>query len=1161
MKRTVLLFSLIFNIFTVNATTYYVSSSGSDLANGISESTAWRTITKVNSQFSLFKPGDVVLFRRGDTFYGTLNLNTSGIPGSPIRIGAYGSGINPVISGLSTLTGWTNQGGGIYSKTVSCESPANIVLVDGVQYGIGRYPNDNWLTYESFSTNTSITDNELGSSVNWSGAEAVIRKNPYVIDRCVITSHSGNTLYYKSLSSETNGTKNYGYFIQNDRRTLDKFGEWYYDKTSSTFYIYMGIKDPNNHSIQISSKDNVLTSTNGSYITIENITFLGSSKSALELQGCKNFSILSCLIDFSGLAAIESRWETSSDLKVDNCHINHSNAIAIQYDGINGIITNNLIENTGLIIGAAYGSLSSSSGIRLYNSTNSLVENNRIINTAYNGIVPGGDNIQIINNYIESFCHSRIDGAGIYTSMYGHPYTGIIMDGNIIVNGIGSLLGTPLTSTSWDGAEGIFLDATSANITIRNNTVSNCNSGIKLHEVHDIIVENNTLYNNRWGFFIPYFGSFPDFKIRNLTINNNTVIAKEKEQLVLFHYSILDDLDEFGTADNNCYSRPVDDNNVFYTREPATGYVYRTLEGWKSYTKQDNNSYKAPVSVSSSTSLRFEYNATKQLKTITLNEPMIDVRGTKYNSSITLQPYSSVILIVDPEPLPNNPVYLSSVIENSTPEILEMTYNIPLFELAPPSSAFNVMADSSLKTIKAVSVSGSKVILTLNSPVKYGEKITVAYTIPSINPLKSTLNYWAPDLSPQQVTNNVTDELPNPVYVSSVIENATPKILEITYNKELAELPPPVTAFSVMVNSSSRSVSSVNISGYKVFLTLASPVSYGDNVTVAYTIPSVNPIKSTLNYWTANLSPQQVANNVTNDEIPNPVYVSSVIENATPNILEITYNKELAELPPPVTAFSVMVNSYSRSVSSVNISGYKVFLTLASPVSYGDNVTVAYTIPSVNPIKSTLNYWTANLSPKQVVNNVYLNSKGFSQAMSPVISISLQKDKDYYYPSPVLLDLDIYDPENLLENIELYNGTTKITDFIPTPFSSYTINDLNPGKHVITAKGIHNKKIISTSKPIEIYVKSVESTDDILNIYPNPCKGNLIVDFRNPLQNEIWEITVLDLTGRHLFKDIVHNDQEEIRNLDLTHLTSGVYLLIIKSNNLTLKEKIIIRKN
>jgi uncharacterized repeat protein (TIGR02059 family) len=101
-----------------------------------------------------------------------------------------------------------------------------------------------------------------------------------------------------------------------------------------------------------------------------------------------------------------------------------------------------------------------------------------------------------------------------------------------------------------------------------------------------------------------------------------------------------------------------------------------------------------------------------------------------------------------------------------------------------------------------------------------------------------------------------------------------------------------------------------------------------------------------------------------------PLYVSSVIANATPAILEMTYNLTLAEIAPDVSAFAVMVNSVSRSVSSVYISGTSVLLTLVSQVEKGDIVTVAYTKPATNPLQTTEGVEATSVTAQNVTNNV-----------------------------------------------------------------------------------------------------------------------------------------------------------------------------------------------
>ncbi|MDD2361877.1 MAG: hypothetical protein PHH84_02795 [Oscillospiraceae bacterium] len=85
-------------------TTYYVSTSGSDFNDGTSPQTPWKTVDPVNR--ITLKPGDNVLFRRGDVFVGAhLALRGNGCTeeASWITIDAYGDGANPLFKDASTL--------------------------------------------------------------------------------------------------------------------------------------------------------------------------------------------------------------------------------------------------------------------------------------------------------------------------------------------------------------------------------------------------------------------------------------------------------------------------------------------------------------------------------------------------------------------------------------------------------------------------------------------------------------------------------------------------------------------------------------------------------------------------------------------------------------------------------------------------------------------------------------------------------------------------------------------------------------------------------------------------------------------------------------------------------------------------------------------------
>ncbi len=103
----------------VTGTNYYVdATNGNDSYNGTSSSTAWQTLSKV-SGFS-FSPGDSILFKRGEVWRGDLDINRSGISGSPIVYGAYGEGKKPLFHqsiSLNNESDWVSLGSNLWAST------------------------------------------------------------------------------------------------------------------------------------------------------------------------------------------------------------------------------------------------------------------------------------------------------------------------------------------------------------------------------------------------------------------------------------------------------------------------------------------------------------------------------------------------------------------------------------------------------------------------------------------------------------------------------------------------------------------------------------------------------------------------------------------------------------------------------------------------------------------------------------------------------------------------------------------------------------------------------------------------------------------------------------------------------------------------------------
>ncbi len=118
MRRVCLLF-FVSSSFSMNAKNYYVSSSSGNNANsGISISSPWQTLSKINS--TTFVAGDSIFFKRGDVWSGNLMITHSGVPGNPIVYSSYGTGKLPEI----------NKGTDFWSPLISLTG-SKYIVIDG----------------------------------------------------------------------------------------------------------------------------------------------------------------------------------------------------------------------------------------------------------------------------------------------------------------------------------------------------------------------------------------------------------------------------------------------------------------------------------------------------------------------------------------------------------------------------------------------------------------------------------------------------------------------------------------------------------------------------------------------------------------------------------------------------------------------------------------------------------------------------------------------------------------------------------------------------------------------------------------------------------------------------------------------------------------------
>jgi hypothetical protein len=647
-----------------NATNYYISSTGDDVNDGHSTNSPWQTITKLNMVMGSLLPGDSVLFKRGDLFYGRLLINVNGELGCPIIFSAYGTGPDPIISGFTEISDWTDKGGNIWESknSVSSLKTSEIVTVGGKGVVMGRWPNNKWIYPVTFPDHFTLRQKDSldASIINWTGAELVMRNLRWVFSRNPIANHTDSTLTYIPMTAHYPHW-GIGFFIQNNINTLDSKNEWYYNPTSKKLSIY-SVEEPID--VKLTTID-TLINLHGEFITIDNLCIKGANFTGIYIANVSYITIKDCDLEYTFNAITSTSGNHSSNVTILRNSINHTNnnAITLANGYRKSLISDNIIKNTGIVPGAGKSDIHNYTAIYIPNLWNSTIQYNEIDSVGYNGISSvDGDSLIITKNLINHFCKILDDGGGIYLHS---ACTYKTVSYNIILNGFGQKWWQgyyyPLVSPELQYGDyqsfGIYMDDVGGtnNINVLNNTIANCGwGGISWGVANHIIIRNNTTFRNRTGIM---YNKTPN--------DNSTIDIKNNISLDILAMHLKAKLNN--TPSNTI---TIDSNYYAYTNSGILGYnynkiiypdsvaihvppapTYLTFPKWQKYSLgQDVSSSVVHLNISSLNDIYFYYNASKVNKTINLSGPYKDIKGTKYLSYIVLYPYTSVLLVPDNDP-------------------------------------------------------------------------------------------------------------------------------------------------------------------------------------------------------------------------------------------------------------------------------------------------------------------------------------------------------------------------------------------------------------------------------------------------------------------------------------------------------------------------------
>jgi parallel beta-helix repeat protein len=469
----------------------------------------------------------------------------------------------------------------------------------------------------------------------------VIRKNRWMIDRCRITRQSAGTFYYESPTVHQ-PTDNFGYFIQNDIRTLDQPGEWFYDSTVRKFQMFFGNADPAQAKVQAAVIRTLLYCHGQKFVTVENLQFEGANGKTVDIaDNANHITLRNCTIRYSGEYAVHSN--SLQYLTIENCRIENSlnTALYIAPFASGAVIRGNQISSTGLIPGMGADDNQALEAIVIHGQApmvRNLVELNVIDSTGYIPITFLGDSVTVQKNFLRNFCLTTDDGGGIYSSGNIDSKGRRVAD-NIILNGKGNRFGTNQAEDV--AASGIYMDDRTANVEIIGNTVARCSEhGIYLHNASNIDITGNTIFNCT-GSQIGMSQDSPD-PIRRITASRNILFAARDAQFIMNMYTSKDDLLQFGKFDDNYLYHPNEARPIAKMVSAARKNDLN-LKAYRETTGQQLRSVKAPVT--SAGNIVFYYNSSGKDSTIKLPGNFKDLKNKTYQSKVVLAPFSSTILI------------------------------------------------------------------------------------------------------------------------------------------------------------------------------------------------------------------------------------------------------------------------------------------------------------------------------------------------------------------------------------------------------------------------------------------------------------------------------------------------------------------------------------
>ena len=266
-----------------------------------------------------------------------------------------------------------------------------------------------------------------------------------------------------------------------------------------------------------------------------------------------------------------------------------------------------------------------------------------------------------------------------------------------------------------------------------------------------------------WGIVIPWGSS-----VKNINIKNN-IISNFNAAPIMGYYES-EPITNIA-IENNIYFNNGNNNDFYNTGGSSL---------WTNYVNR-NNIKANPMFVSSS-DFHLQTGSPAIGKGLAISGLTSDFSGNSVKSPPSIGAYESGSSAAVSVAIP---VIQNSIVDNSTPALLSLNYDLSLSNLfIPPVESFVLTVNGANRPISAVNISSNKVQLSLATAIKYGDVVTLSYTKPATSPIQTTAGGIAAGFSSRTITNNLASLTKDalPVTISMAV---TPNHIHKTINVDL----------------------------------------------------------------------------------------------------------------------------------------------------------------------------------------------------------------------------------------------------------------------------------------------------------------------------------------------------------------------------------------